>query len=70
MFSKSTVRALKFYDNSDWSITAQIVEFIVELWKILNIKTPYKDKTTTLIIFCLEKFCQTSLKLVLADIDR
>ena len=45
VFSESTVAALRFYHvTPSWLDTANFVEFVTNLWKILNVKTPCKGE--------------------------
>lgn len=42
VFCESTYHALRFYSIKGWRDTSEFIEFIVRLWKILNVKSPSK----------------------------
>jgi len=44
VFSESTVRALEFYANicPDFLETARFLKFVLQIWKIMSLKTPSK----------------------------
>ena len=42
VFNESTVAALRFYARPHWNETADFIDFVVKLWKILNVRTTHK----------------------------
>lgn len=44
VFHESTIRALEYYSYPDWIDTAKFMMFILNTWKIVNVKTLWKGK--------------------------
>ena len=45
VFNESMVAGLRFYcEKDEWNETSTFVEFVLKLWKIMNVKTPYKGE--------------------------
>ena len=52
VFSKLTVRGLEFYSDSHPSFkdTARYIKFILNIWKIMSLKSPSKDMRCILVL--------------------
>lgn len=59
---ESTVAGLRFYEEDGWSKTACVIEFFLQLWKIQNVKSPYKGKSMVRVgnLKVYSQFCNTS----------
>ena len=43
VFHESTVAGLRFYaDEPDWKVTADFVQFGINMWNVLNVRTTCK----------------------------
>ena len=55
VFNEHTIRGLRFYDEAGWKNTAAFMEKILNMWKVLNVKSTSKgrhDGTVVLNINC------------------
>ena len=52
VFSESTVRSLEFYSDSHPSFkdTARYIKFILNIWKIMSLKSPSKGTRCILVL--------------------
>ena len=56
VFSESTYHALQFHSKTcpDFLPTSRFVKFVLDIWKIMSLKTPSKGK---LFVKCLYLIC-------------
>ena len=46
VFNESVINGLRFYGKPAWECTANFIEYHLNLWKILNVKSISKGKST------------------------
>ena len=54
VFSESTARGLEYYsaNNPAWLQTSRYVKFVVDIWKVMSVKSTSKGTVLSMLLSC------------------